>query len=383
MVLVHGLGTKASVSWDPISDELAKHYHIVTFDLPGFGQSLGELGVPPSLESYSALVMRIVSEYAKSKIIFVGHSMGAAIGLRFVSQYPHLVDKAVFMDAAGILEKAAYLKFLTRMERNTPVKSLFAGLSNILSDVAVEIFDGFSNIEVIKGLMHKNTDVNIAINLIETDFTNDIENIRAKTLIIWGAKDLTAPPRTGKMLNFHLMRSKLVVLPEAGHIPHIKTPNKVAEIIQQWLESPKLDEYQFPELGDQSFYCKTKELKEPMSGSFGALVFKGCSNIQLKNLSARSIQLEDSVATFDNVKIVSDQVGLTTSESSVLATNLVIEAPLGIQSKGSKLDLAGAIINYTTAPIKGSNSLVYWSTSFQTQNGQLTKTIHKKQIVRK
>ena len=68
MILVHGLGTNGSESWDKISDEFAKHYHVVALDLPGFGQSLGSFGVTPSPESYSGLIMRIVSAYAKSKI---------------------------------------------------------------------------------------------------------------------------------------------------------------------------------------------------------------------------------------------------------------------------------------------------------------------------
>ena len=49
MILVHGLGTNGSESWDEISDEFAKHYHVVALDLPGFGQSLGTFGVPVSI----------------------------------------------------------------------------------------------------------------------------------------------------------------------------------------------------------------------------------------------------------------------------------------------------------------------------------------------
>ncbi len=387
MVLVHGLGTNGSGSWDKISDEFAKHYHVVALDLPGFGQSLGTFGVPASPESYSGLVMRIVSAYAKSKIIYVGHSMGAAIGLRFVSQNPHLVDKAILIDAAGILQKAAYVKFLTRIARKKspedihPAKTSAISTLNTLMDVSVEIFDKYSSIKSIKSLFQENVDAQIAINLIETDFTNDLRNIQTKTLLIWGEDDPVAPVRTGKMLNFHLKNSKLIVLPNGGHTPHIKTPTEVATIVHQWLQSPKIDEFQFPKPADLNFNCNKKALKKVISGAYRSLTFNACSNVQLKNVSARSIQLNDTVASLENVKIVSRQTGLTANESSVMTTNLVIDASVGIHTNGSKLDLAGTIINYKTHPINGSGSLIYWSTSFQSKNGQPAKTIHRKQIL--
>lgn len=387
MILVHGLGTNGSESWDEISDEFAKHYHVVALDLPGFGQSLGTFGVPVSIESYSGLIMRIVSAYAKSKVVFVGHSMGAAIGLRFISQNSHLVDKAILIDAAGILQKAAYVKFLTRIPQkenpnNThPAKTSGISALNTFTDVLVEIIDRHSSTESIKSLLKENVDAQIAINLIETDFSSDLRNIRTKTLLIWGEDDPVAPVRTGKMLDFHLKKSKLIVLPNAGHTPHIKTPTEVATIIHQWLRSPKIDEFQFPKSADLNFNCKNKALNKIISGAFGSLTFNSCSNIQLKNVSARSIQLNDTVASLENVKIVSRQTGLTANESSVMTTNLVIDASVGIHTNGSKLDLAGTIINYKIRPISGSGSLIYWSTSFQSKNGQPTETVHRKQIL--
>ncbi|EDZ63091.1 putative hydrolase [Sulfurimonas gotlandica GD1] len=233
---MHGLGSNGSKSWDAISDEFAKHYHIVTFDLPGFGESLVLFDVPASPESYSGLIMRIVSIYAKSKVIFVGHSMGAAIGLRFISYNPNVVDKAILIDAAGILQKTAYTKFLTKIaqkkspDNNHQAKTSAVNTLNTFTDIWVEMFDTFSSIKTIKTLFQDNMDAQIAINLIETDFTDDLKNIQTKTLLIWGEDDHVAPLRTAKMLNFHLKNSKLIVLSNGGHTPRIKTPKEVATI---------------------------------------------------------------------------------------------------------------------------------------------------------
>ena len=378
MVLVHGLGTQASKSWDRISNEFAKDYHIVTFDLPGFGKNR-ELERTARPESYAKFIMGVVSKYAKSKIIYVGHSMGGAIGLRFVSQYPQLVDKAVLMNAAGILEKASYLKFLTRMQKDTKLKSFFAGISNIAMDFAVEVFDKFTSLRILKSIMDKNVDARIALALIETDFTDDIKALKTPTLVIWGGKDLVAPVRTGHMLNYHLANSKLEIIPEGGHVPLVVTPKKVAKITKDWLKDPKSEQITFPELGDKEINCKSKELKEPLTGSYGNLRFRSCSNIILQNLTAKRIQFDHSKARLTNVKIISDEVGLRTEESIVFATNLIIDAPTAILSEGSKLDIAGAIIKYTDVALKGGGNLVYWSTSFQTRGDEETIAVHGKE----
>src|SRR4051812_40263250 len=39
VVLIHGLGQKASLDWLPILPALAAHYQVLLFDLPGFGNS--------------------------------------------------------------------------------------------------------------------------------------------------------------------------------------------------------------------------------------------------------------------------------------------------------------------------------------------------------
>ena len=387
MLLVHGLGANGSESWDTISDEFAKHYHIVTLDLPGFGQSIGSFDATASPKTYSELIKRIVSVYAKSKVIFVGHSMGAAIGLRFMNNNPHMVDKAILINVAGILQETAYSKFLTKIAQEKRPKDVNVAKNsaintlNTITDIWIEIFDKFSSVKTIKTIFQGNMDAQIAINLIETDFTNDLKNISTETLLIWGENDPIAPIRTGKMLNFHLKKSKLVVLSNSGHIPHIRAPKEVSTIVHQWLSSPKIDEFQFPKSTNLNFNCNNKALKKVISGGYGSLIFNDCSNVQLKNVSARSIQVNNTVASFENVKIISNQTGLTANESSVIATNMVIDAFIGIHTNGSKLDLAGTIIDYKTYPINGSGSLIYWSTSFQSKNGQATKTIHRKQII--
>ena len=39
VVLVHGLGGGASNDWQGVAQRLQSHYHVLTFDLPGFGRS--------------------------------------------------------------------------------------------------------------------------------------------------------------------------------------------------------------------------------------------------------------------------------------------------------------------------------------------------------
>ena len=107
--------------------------------------------------------------------------------------------------------------------------------------------------------------------------------------------------------------------------------------------------------------------------------FKHCKNVRLHNLTAESIILESSEVEFLNVKIISSDVGLITTGTELKATNLVIEAPIGIKTRGSELDIAGATINYSDESLISKGSLIYWSTSYLRKKGSAQQFLHEKQ----
>ena len=142
MLLVHGLGNNASKDWTHIVEEFAKHYHTIAVDLPGFGNSQGKLEGNITPENYANFLSRVVDIYAKSKVTYIGHSMGGTIGLRYLSKHPDQVDKVVLIDVAGILHKTVYTKQLILeniLKENTDESSIKSFGKNTVRSIAGNI----------------------------------------------------------------------------------------------------------------------------------------------------------------------------------------------------------------------------------------------------
>ena len=224
-----------------------------------------------------------------------------------------------------------------------------------------------------------NIDTQAALGLIYTDFSRDLKEIKKPILLIWGSNDRVSPLRTGHLLNYHLQHSKLITISGEGHTPHIGSAKIVSEKIIRWLKEPTFEEINFPKTSDRTYTCKKKKLDLVLSGSFSEMRFKHCKNVKLHNLTAKSIILENSEVEFLNVKIISSGVGLSTTGTELIATNLVIEAPVGIKTSGSDLDIAGATISYSKESHIAKGSLIYWSTSYLKKKGSALQFLHGKQ----
>ncbi|MGI4878871.1 MAG: alpha/beta fold hydrolase BchO, partial [Janthinobacterium lividum] len=79
VLLLHGTGA-ASHSWRDIIPDLARDYTVVAPDLPGHGFS-SAIGAP-TLPAMAKAVAALVAELRLEPALVVGHSAGAAIGLR-------------------------------------------------------------------------------------------------------------------------------------------------------------------------------------------------------------------------------------------------------------------------------------------------------------
>jgi pimeloyl-ACP methyl ester carboxylesterase len=66
--------------------------------------------------------------------------------------------------------------------------------------------------------------------------TKRIPEIKNRTLIIWGENDEWIPLESGHTFKRDLLNSKLVILPECGHIPQEEKPEATARTMIDFIE---------------------------------------------------------------------------------------------------------------------------------------------------
>ena len=97
VVLVHGW-TCDSSSWDAQVPVLAKHYRVITLDLPGHGRSGAPKDGKFSMDLFARAVEAVRAEAHADKIVLVGHSMGAPVIRQYARLFPDHVAGLVAVD---------------------------------------------------------------------------------------------------------------------------------------------------------------------------------------------------------------------------------------------------------------------------------------------
>lgn len=99
---VHGLMANCRC-WDAVAKELTGEYRVLACDLRGRGDSQK----PPSgysLWQHAEDVKSLVHSLGLGKIIYMGHSLGANIGVCFAARYPDLLSHLILVDGGADID---------------------------------------------------------------------------------------------------------------------------------------------------------------------------------------------------------------------------------------------------------------------------------------
>src|SRR6202008_1314959 len=95
VLLIHG-GFLEHTMWDPQIADLSKEHMVISIDLPGHGQSLGDSNI-----LIKDVILTLLDSLGIDKTSIGGLSLGSSVAQDFVISYPERVNKAIFV-ASGI-----------------------------------------------------------------------------------------------------------------------------------------------------------------------------------------------------------------------------------------------------------------------------------------
>ncbi len=355
VVLVHGVGDDASKIWDNLIPILEKKYHVIAFDLPGFGNS-SKKNMLYSPENYARFIKWLVDSYVKGPMYLVGHSMGGAISLYYAGTYPERLRRLVLVDAAGILHRASFSKNMANLKLKdgglTEINKKPLDTLNYFINTSIENIDDKLMPEDLSGILKSSffrdkvlgadPGKNSGIALIQTNFSKQIENVNVPAFIIWGENDPIAPLRIGKMLAANIQGARLKIMRDIGHNPMVESPDQFIELLLECLMAEPAPVQQGtsapPVKGIGSVDVQSNIT---FTGHYDRIEIKNSDNIRLKDVTARYINIENSKVEIENCRIESDDVGIRIFDSIVIVTGSTIDASVAISTSNSKIDLAG------------------------------------------
>jgi len=97
VIFIHGW-TCDSSSWSAQVPVFAKHYRVITLDLPGHGKSASPKDGKLSMDLFARAVEAVRAEAKADSVVLVGHSMGAPVIRQYARLYPQHVAGLVAVD---------------------------------------------------------------------------------------------------------------------------------------------------------------------------------------------------------------------------------------------------------------------------------------------
>lgn len=371
LVLVHGLGGQGGLDYREVLVPLGRYYHVVAFDLPGFGRaSKGNLAYTPS--AYVSFIKHVGDKFARRPFILLGHSLGGALALRYAATYPADVERLAVVSAAGILHRASYSEFLSKLgidllpvfysRQKDDMRGLASMLLGRMERLNLEPEIILSSATLRQAILKSDPSKIAGLALVLDDFSKVLPQVKSPTLIIWGANDSIAPLRTGQLLASVLPRAKLVVLADAEHVPMREQPAAfraalmpflaasdpaaaVATEVPTHLASPRTAD------AVRTGECKGNSQRS-FSGDYERVVVRECTGVRIRDARIRELRVYDSTVEILNSEIGGDAGGMTLLDARVSMTGGRVAAPVAITARNSDMDFAGVYIRGTEAAIK-------------------------------
>lgn len=253
IVMIHGLrGTHHGL--DLIAKPLTG-FRIIIPDLPGFGISQ-ELAVEHSVENYVVWLKKFMSDLKlKEPPVLLGHSFGSIIVGYYAKKYPKTISKLIMVNPIGVsalegarailTQLAVFYYWLSRVLSESAGMKLLSSKFSVMAmsitlaktrDKKVRAFIHDQHLQHFSTFANRRV-VNEAFDASIHENVRDVAaNINVPTLLIAGALDTVTPLKKQRELVKLFPNAKLEVINKTGHLTHYETPQKVAELIQKFID---------------------------------------------------------------------------------------------------------------------------------------------------
>jgi sigma-B regulation protein RsbQ len=226
-------------------DRLKSHYKIILFDNVGAGKSdlsAYDFDKYSTLQGYASDVIEILEDLSLGKVTFVGHSVGATIGMLAVAERPELFTKLIMIGPSPrYVNDPPYIGGFEQEQMEGILGLLDSDYRAWANTFGPIIMGNPERPELGEELIANFCSINPEIAkhfgrvTFLSDNREDVPKVKIPTMILQCSEDVIAPVEVGNYLTRHMPVSSLHVLQAKGHCPHLSFPDEVAEKIRSFV----------------------------------------------------------------------------------------------------------------------------------------------------
>lgn len=233
LVLLHSV--EGNLGWRSYHRQLAQHCTVYAPTHPGFGQSQR----PPWLETFSDLArfyLWILQELNLEKVTLAGHFIGGWLAAEIAVMCPHIVERLILVDAAGIQPQQGEIADIFLLGQEGTRKLAYFDPQQVPE--YQELFGRKPSPEE-RDIQLQNQET--AVRYCWKPYMYDrslpwlLPRLRVPTLIIWGQEDRIVPLECGERYRQAIPGARLEVVARCGHCPPLEKPDEFSRLVRAFV----------------------------------------------------------------------------------------------------------------------------------------------------
>ena len=245
MLFAHGFGCDQNM-WRYVAPAFEDDYRIVLFDHVGSGKSdlrAYRRDRYDRLQGYADDVLEICRELALERVVFVGHSVSAMIGVLAAIAEPGRFASLVMVGPSPCYENIGdYRGGFSREDLEGLLEFMDSNYLGWSRAMAPKIIGNPERPELGEELTNSfcATDPEIARHFARVTFLSDnradLPKVKVPCLVLQCSQDIIAAEQVGEYVHNHLPASRYHHLRATGHCPNLSHPQETIEAMRAFLK---------------------------------------------------------------------------------------------------------------------------------------------------
>jgi len=263
VMLLHGFGTSIG-HWRHNLEAIAQHHTVYALDMLGFGASR-KASADYKIDLWVDQVYEFWRTFIRQPMVLVGNSIGSLVCLAAAAAHPEMVKgialinlpdpsleeeaipgwlRPVVSTVKGIVASPVLIKSLFYVVRRPPIVRKWAALAYAnpasvtaeLVEILTEPAQDRGAAAAFSALFKAMTSAKFGPHV-----KTVLPTLNMPILLMWGRQDRMVPPYLARQFADLNPNLELVELDNAGHCPHDECPDKVNQILLDWLSVKCID----------------------------------------------------------------------------------------------------------------------------------------------
>jgi pimeloyl-ACP methyl ester carboxylesterase len=216
--------------WLPIHESLSAHFEVFVPLHHGCAGSEEGFGQFDEMEDVVFHYLDVCETLRLDHPSLIGASFGGWIAAEWAVRYSGALDKLILTDALGLRLSDAPAADILSLD---PVASRQAIFANPSSNLALEVIPNTpKGEELVNILLARQALARFAWQFPDNPrLRRYLYRVQIPTLIVWGEADRFVPVAHGKAYHEGIAKAELIIISNAGHLPHVETPGVCADVI--------------------------------------------------------------------------------------------------------------------------------------------------------